>query len=87
MTAKRAKELDHQWQCGYETAYDEVKLLIEAARVYRDAYCATDSFQSGAGYEPKAWGTLYKSELEARDKLFTLIEAARTFEVSHEEQG
>jgi hypothetical protein len=53
--------------------------LIEAARAYRDAKAAFDM----AG-PPSAVHATGEELLDARDEL---CEAARTFEVSHEEQG
>jgi hypothetical protein len=57
---------------GEEYAHAQVAPLIEAARAYRDARVEADEHWDGAKYDRA---------------LMSLLEAARTFEVSHEGQG
>jgi hypothetical protein len=72
-------EVQFAFEAGVEYQRTQEAPLIEAARAYRDAKAAFDM----AG-PPSAVHATGEELLDARDEL---CEAARTFEVSHEEQG
>ena len=76
MTATPQHEIDYDlaYDDGHKAAEERFAPLIEAARAYRDA---------DAHYRK----TPAPNAREHAIALQRLLEAARTFEVSHEEQG